>query len=68
MLGVLGGVSIAENPQVFLAVNPAYGVEFFFRNGLLAFFVLGAVFLVVTGGEALYADMGHIGRRPIQFT
>ena len=68
VLGVLGGVSIAEHPQVLLAVNPVYGVEFFLRNGLLAFFVLGAVFLVVTGGEALYADMGHVGRRPIQLT
>ena len=68
VLAGLGLLSIARHPDVLLAVNPLYGAEFFFRNGLAGFVVLGAVFLVVTGGEALYADMGHIGRRPIQLT
>jgi KUP system potassium uptake protein len=49
-----------------MACNPIYGVRFFFNNGLLAFISLGAVVLAVTGGEALYADMGHFGRMPIR--
>jgi KUP system potassium uptake protein len=66
VLGVLGLVQIAAHPDVLRAVNPWYGVTFFARNGLAGFLVLGSVFLVVTGGEALYADMGHFGRRPIR--
>ena len=65
VLGVLGGWAIMHEPGVFAAVNPAYGVRFFVENGFPGFLVLGSVFLVVTGGEALYADMGHFGRRPI---
>jgi KUP system potassium uptake protein len=53
---------------VFAAVNPLHGVEFFAHNGMRGFLVLGSVFLVVTGGEALYADMGHFGPRPIRLT
>src|SRR6185295_17167906 len=49
-----------------LAVNPLYGVRFFMAHGSGAFILLGAVVLAVTGGEALYADMGHFGRRPIR--
>ena len=52
---------------MLVAVNPRYAVAFFVDNGLLAFFVMGAVFLVVTGGEALYADMGHFGPQPIRW-
>ncbi len=57
---------IAE-PRVFLALNPLYAITFFWENGSIAFFVLGAVVLCVTGGEALYADMGHFGRKPIKY-
>ena len=55
-----------RDPHVLEAFNPLHGVQFFINNGWHAFVVLGAVFLVVTGGEALYADMGHFGRRPIR--
>ena len=68
VLAVLGVLHIAENPAVFAAINPAHGFQFFVRNGVRGFLVLGSVFLVVTGGEALYADMGHFGRRPIRLT
>jgi KUP system potassium uptake protein len=57
----------ARNPIVLLAFNPVYGVDFLLEHGLVAFFTLGAVFLVVTGAEALYADLGHFGRAPIRF-
>jgi KUP system potassium uptake protein len=63
---VLGISWIVRAPEVLGAVNPAHAVSFFRDNGLHGFVVLGAVFLVVTGGEALYADMGHFGRRPIR--
>jgi KUP system potassium uptake protein len=66
VLATLGLGWIAQQPAVLAAFNPAYGVEFFARNGWSGFVVLGAVFLVVTGGEALYADMGHFGKRPIR--
>jgi KUP system potassium uptake protein len=62
----LGIREIARGPAILLAANPWYAIAFFFENGKLAFLVLGAVFLVVTGSEALYADMGHLGRRPIR--
>jgi KUP system potassium uptake protein len=64
-IGVLGIRSIAREPHVLGAINPAHAVQFFIENGYHAFLVLGSVFLVVTGGEALYADMGHFGRGPI---
>jgi KUP system potassium uptake protein len=67
-LGALGLAEILRHPGVLRAVSPLYGAEFFVRNGSAGFFVLGSVFLVVTGGEALYADMGHFGRRPIRMT
>jgi KUP system potassium uptake protein len=54
-------------PGVLAAANPIYGIEFFRQNGTVGFLVLGSVFLVVTGGEALYADMGHFGRKPIKY-
>jgi KUP system potassium uptake protein len=67
-LGVLGGVQVVQHPGVLAAVNPIHGVQFFQHNGWHGFLVLGSVFLVVTGGEALYADMGHFGARPIRLS
>ncbi len=67
-LGALGAIHLADSPEVFKALNPLYGAQFFTRNGIKGFLVLGSVFLVVTGGEALYADMGHFGRLPIRLT
>jgi KUP system potassium uptake protein len=66
VLTVLGLSHIKDAPEIFKAVNPWYGLQFFAENGLSGFLALGSVFLVVTGGEALYADMGHFGRRPIR--
>jgi KUP system potassium uptake protein len=65
-LAILGISGIVRDPSVLAAVNPAHAFHFFVRNGFHGFLVLGAVFLVATGGEALYADMGHFGERPIQ--
>ncbi|HZV54555.1 MAG TPA: potassium transporter Kup [Rhodocyclaceae bacterium] len=65
-LGVLGVMAIVRHPAVLAAVNPWYALQFFLANYVLAFLSLGAVVLCVTGGEALYADMGHFGRRPIK--
>jgi len=65
-LAVLGIYGIQANPAIFEALLPYHALEFFYNNGTHGFFVLGSVFLVVTGGEALYADMGHFGRRPIR--
>lgn len=62
-----GGVAhFIDDPSVFLAVNPLYGIEFLFNHGIIGLTVMGLVFLAVTGAEALYADLGHFGRRPIQ--
>lgn len=66
MLAVLGVSWIVKNPSVLASINPYYGVNFFIENGFHGFVILGSVFLVVTGGEALYADMGHFGRFPIR--
>ena len=65
-LTVLGVVNIIAEPGVMRALNPVWGVAFLIANPLLGFLSLGSVVLVITGGEALYADMGHFGRRPIQ--
>jgi KUP system potassium uptake protein len=62
----LGISGILMKPEILKAVNPYYSYQFFADNRALGFLVLGAVFLCVTGGEALYADMGHFGRKPIQ--
>lgn len=67
VLAWLGIRWIVHQPQVFFAINPLYGINFFVTNGWLGFWVLGSVFLVVTGGEALYADMGHFGKAPIRW-
>ncbi len=66
MLGILGLISILQNPDVLGAVNPAYGWQFFLANQWMGFVALGAVVLAVTGSEAIYADMGHFGRLPIR--
>lgn len=66
VLALLGVTHIVQAPQVLAAVNPLYGINFFIANGWHGFLVLGTVFLVVTGGEALYADMGHFGPKPIR--
>ncbi|HVG39029.1 MAG TPA: KUP/HAK/KT family potassium transporter, partial [Pyrinomonadaceae bacterium] len=65
-LAVLGVSHILRNPTVLNAINPVYGYHLFFDLGWAGYLVLGTVFLVVTGGEALYADMGHFGKRPIR--
>jgi KUP system potassium uptake protein len=65
-IAVLGVSWVAQEPRVLAAFNPLHGLSFFQRNGWHGFVVLGSVFLVVTGGEALYADMGHFGRKPIR--
>lgn len=67
-LAILGIIQIVQFPGVLAALNPMHGMEFFLRNGWAGFLVLGSVFLVVTGGEALYADIGHFGLRPIRIT
>jgi len=67
-LGALGAVHLVRHPQVLAAVNPYYAVRFFVDNGWHGYLVLGSVFLAVTGGEALYADMGHFGVKPIRLT
>jgi KUP system potassium uptake protein len=65
-LAALGAVSVAQEPGVLAAFNPLHAWHFFTRNGVAGYLVLGAVFLVATGGEALYADLGHFGEPPIQ--
>src|SRR4029079_5022810 len=65
-IAALGVYEIAIAPEILASVNPLYGVRFFLAHGKHAFVLLGAVVLVVTGGEALYADMGHFGKRPIR--
>src|SRR5260370_675514 len=63
----LGGlVHLAGNPSVLRALNPLYGLTFLAGHGMIGLVALGAVFLAVTGAEALYADLGHFGRKPIQ--
>ncbi|HLM11086.1 MAG TPA: potassium transporter Kup [Reyranella sp.] len=66
VLGVLGGWQIAKNPSVLLAINPLYAAKLIADQGLGIFWAFGSIVLAVTGAEALYADMGHFGRRPIR--
>ena len=66
VIGVLGAVKIVEHPEVLAAISPLYGIAFVVRHPTLGMLVLAAVFLAVTGGEALYADLGHFGRKPIR--
>ncbi len=65
-IGLLGLNQIIQNPIVYKALNPYYAFEFLYLNGWQGYFLLGGVFLVVTGGEALYADLGHFGKKPIR--
>jgi KUP system potassium uptake protein len=65
-IAFLGVRHIADDPRVFRAIDPLHAVDFFVRNRWHGFVTLGTVFLVVTGGEALYADLGHFGKRPIR--
>jgi len=64
-LSIAGTISILATPNVIKAVNPYYAIKFLIENGITGFFVLSEVILCATGGEALYADMGHLGRKPI---
>ena len=59
-------IPVMRNPEIFLAFNPVLAVSFMLHHGIIGFVTLGAVFLAVTGAEALYADLGHFGKRPIQ--
>lgn len=67
LMGGTGVWWIVKHPEVLLSFSPHYAVLFLFEHGILSFFVLGSVFLAVTGVEALYADMGHFGRKPIKY-
>ena len=66
ILGLLGLLSILDHPHVLAAINPVHAFRFFGMHGAASFLILGAVVLAITGAEALYADMGHFGRKPIQ--
>ncbi|MBI1891542.1 MAG: potassium transporter Kup [Burkholderiales bacterium] len=65
-LAIMGIVNIVKTPAILAALNPIYGIRFFINNGWVAFVALGAIFLAFTGAEALYADMGHFGKKPIR--
>ena len=65
-LAVSGIVSITDAPEILGALNPVWGIQFLMHNGFTGFIVLGEIILCATGGEALYADMGHLGSRPIR--
>lgn len=64
-IGIFGALQVAASPGILAALNPTWAVSFLVENSMRAFMVMGAVVLAVTGGEALYADMGHFGRKPI---
>ena len=66
VIAIAGAVEIAANPTVLAAINPYYGIKFLLAHGIIGLVTLAAVFLVVTGSEALYNDLGHFGRKPIQ--
>jgi len=66
VIGLMGLNQVIQNPQIFAAINPMYAFKFLQEHALQGFIVLGAVFLVLTGAEALYADMGHFGVKPIR--
>ncbi|HMK00239.1 MAG TPA: KUP/HAK/KT family potassium transporter, partial [Reyranella sp.] len=67
-IAVLGSLAIARRPEVVLAIDPRHAIGFLAQHGWQSFIVLGGVFLAITGGEALYADMGHLGRNPIRIS
>src|ERR1700761_3398000 len=66
VIGLAAIPAIASQPEVLLSLNPLYAISFMINHGIIAFVTLGAVFLAVTGAEALYADLGHFGKKPIQ--
>ena len=68
VIAILGAVAIAHHPEVIAAADPRHAIEFLVHSGGRGFFVLGGVFLCITGGEALYADMGHFGKGPIRWS
>ncbi|WOH48349.1 potassium transporter Kup [Bradyrhizobium sp. sBnM-33] len=65
-LTILGLIHISDDPTVLYAINPWYAIQFMLSHGVIGLVTMGLVFLAVTGGEALYADLGHFGRKPIQ--
>jgi KUP system potassium uptake protein len=65
-LAIMGLVHISDDPTVLMAINPWYAIQFMLSHGVVGLVTMGLVFLAVTGGEALYADLGHFGRKPIQ--
>lgn len=67
VMGATGVLWIVKHPEILWSISPHYGIGFLAEHGWLSFFVLGSVFLAVTGVEALYADMGHFGRKPIKY-
>src|SRR5690348_14321715 len=66
VIAVIGVIPIVRNPHVLVALNPAEGLTLLFHRPVLALAIIGAVFLAITGGEALYADMGHFGKAPVR--
>lgn len=66
IIGTLGAIRIVQNPTILSAINPYYAFEFFRQNGWVGYALLGGIFLVITGAEALYADLGHFGKTPIR--
>lgn len=66
VIGLMGLSHISDDPTILMALNPSHALAFLAQHKLGSFFILGAVFLAVTGGEALYADMGHFGKKPIR--
>ncbi len=68
VIAVLGTIQIVQHPQILMALNPWYAVQFFLTDGYIAFLALGSVVLAVTGSEALYSDMGHFGRGPMRLS
>ena len=66
IIAILGGVAIAHNPSILYAINPYYAFIFLYHDGWHAYLLLGSIFLVITGAEAMYADLGHFGKNPIR--
>jgi KUP system potassium uptake protein len=66
VIAVIGAIPIVRDPQVLVALNPWYGLTLLFHRPHVALAIIGAVFLAITGGEALYADMGHFGKKPVR--
>ena len=66
VIAVIGAIPVARNPAVLVALNPAYGLTLLFHRPTAALAIIGAAFLAITGGEALYADMGHLGKQPVR--